>query len=91
MPYVLWTAAYNTTAIGIYILLEMLQHITAPRPPPRDESKDADLHEPPAPQVAQAPALFEAINRNGLLVFLFVSTDSQFGLGCNAKVRARRT
>lgn len=70
-----WTAAYNTTAIGIYILLEMLQHHTAPPPPPRDDTKDADLHDPPPLRLAQAPALFEAVNRNGLVIFLFVRTS----------------
>ncbi|EJD51891.1 GWT1-domain-containing protein [Auricularia subglabra TFB-10046 SS5] len=72
LPYVLWTAAYNTSAILIYILLEILQKQETPAPV-RDDTKDADLIVPPPTRPAQAPVLLEAINRNGLLFFLLAN------------------
>lgn len=72
LPYVLWTAAYNTSAILIYILLEMLQKQEAPAQI-RDDTKDADLIEPRPIRPAQAPLLLEAINRNSLLFFLLAN------------------
>ena len=51
MSYVFWVAAYNTSFLLGYLLLEMV------------------FFETPAPLHA-VPPLLEAINRNGLVVFL---------------------
>ena len=57
MSYVLWTAAYNTTFLLGYLIVEMLFFPSIP-------SSDTPYISNPV------PPLLEAINRNGLLVFL---------------------
>lgn len=55
-PYVLWTAAYNTTFLLGYLVIEMLFFpTTTPTTTPRSPA---------------VPRLLDAINRNGLVVFL---------------------
>lgn len=56
MTYVLWTAAYNTTFLLGYILIEMTFFPSSPQPT-----------NPPSKPV---PPLLHAINQNGLVVFL---------------------
>lgn len=57
LPYVLWTAAYNTTFLLGYLTIEILFF-----PPSTNDS----------PSFA-VPPLLEAINRNGLAVFLLAN------------------
>jgi phosphatidylinositol glycan class W len=57
LPYVVWVAAFNTTFLGLYLILHLVL----------DPSGGEEEGE------AKAPAIFEAINRNGLVVFLVVS------------------
>ncbi|GAA5954654.1 hypothetical protein JCM8115_004652 [Rhodotorula mucilaginosa] len=54
LPYVIWVAAFNTTFLGLYLILHLVL----------DPSGGEEEGE------AKAPAIFEAINRNGLVVFL---------------------
>ncbi|TKA53224.1 hypothetical protein B0A53_04080 [Rhodotorula sp. CCFEE 5036] len=54
LPYVVWVAAFNTTFLGLYLILHLVL----------DPSGGEEEGE------AKAPAIFEAINRNGLVVFL---------------------
>ena len=54
MGYVFWVAAYNTSFLLGYLLLEM------------------KLYDTPAPLHA-VPPLLDAINRNGLVVFLIAN------------------
>jgi hypothetical protein len=60
LPYVVWVAAFNTTFLGLYLILHLVL----------DPSGGEEEGE------AKAPAIFEAINRNGLAVFLVVSPRS---------------
>ncbi|GAA5972977.1 hypothetical protein JCM21900_006180 [Sporobolomyces salmonicolor] len=53
LPYVLWTVAFNTSFLFLYLLI----HI-------------ATASSKSGPGAPAAPAIFEAINRNGLVVFL---------------------
>ena len=50
LPYVLWTAAYNSTFLFTYLVIELLLSPTPPTPP-----------------------LLEAINANGLVIFLIAN------------------
>ncbi|KAG1802678.1 GWT1-domain-containing protein [Suillus plorans] len=63
ISYVLWVAAYNTSFILGYILLDMVIR------DPTDPSGEWLLIEEKGPK-SSAPALLEAINRNGLMLFL---------------------
>ncbi|CEQ42998.1 SPOSA6832_04890 [Sporobolomyces salmonicolor] len=58
LPYVLWTVAFNTSFLFLYLLI----HI-------------ATASSKSGPGAPAAPAIFEAINRNGLVVFLVVSSS----------------
>lgn len=51
LPYVVWTVAYNTTALALYLAIELWLF-------------------PPASVAPPCPPLLDAINRNGLVVFL---------------------
>ncbi|TXT11139.1 hypothetical protein VHUM_01890 [Vanrija humicola] len=51
LPYVVWTAAYNTTALALYLAIELWFF-------------------PPSSDAPPCPPLLDAINRNGLVVFL---------------------
>jgi phosphatidylinositol glycan class W len=57
MPYVFWTAAFNTTFLLGYLVLEIM-------------STDSDFA---TDNVNPVPPLLDAINQNGLIVFLMVS------------------
>ena len=75
LPYILWVAAYNTTAILGYFALDLLFF---PRPERYDPTSGLKRSPRAGGQIkeyaqAQAPALLEAINKNGLALFLLVS------------------
>lgn len=59
MPYVVWIAAFNTSFLFLYLVIQSWANA---RPSARDTG---------------APAIFEAMNRNGLVVFLVVSENPQ--------------
>jgi phosphatidylinositol glycan class W len=79
LPYVLWVAAYNTSFILGYLLLDLFFF-----PSPLSKSAYSSTsklkvpvknHSPLRPQQQQAgnpPALLEAFNENGLALFLLV-------------------
>ncbi|KAF8336428.1 GWT1-domain-containing protein [Cantharellus anzutake] len=73
LPYVLWVAAFNTTVLLGYLLIDT--HFFHVKPPPSFpyagtsqtfESDDTGIER-------KAPELLEAINRNGLVVFLLAN------------------
>ncbi|GAA6022105.1 hypothetical protein JCM11491_002111 [Sporobolomyces phaffii] len=66
LPYVLWIAAFNTSFIFLYLLV----HLAA-----TNSFFESSRHRPrpiaaPPPSPLESPMIFEAINRNGLVVFL---------------------
>jgi len=80
LPYVLWVAAYNTSFILGYLLLDLFFF-----PSPLSKSAYSSTsklkvpvknHSPLRPQQQQAgnpPALLEAFNENGLALFLLAN------------------
>jgi phosphatidylinositol glycan class W len=66
LQYVLWVAAYNTSFLLGYIILGALYHGNSPL---LDVSDPEDTNQ-------EVPVLLNAINKNGLLFFLVVSTSS---------------
>ncbi|KAH7106982.1 GWT1-domain-containing protein [Auriculariales sp. MPI-PUGE-AT-0066] len=75
-PYVIWTAAYNTTALGVYQNLNsnVKKFVSTTIGKGKTLVMEPDLQEPPPPpNVARSPPLFEAINKNGLVFFLLAN------------------
>ncbi|KAF8558649.1 GWT1-domain-containing protein [Imleria badia] len=73
LPYILWIVAFNTSFIFAFYLLDMIFFPTriSKLKDPSDPSGKRILQEDPTTSTPQsAPALFEAINRNGLAIFL---------------------
>lgn len=84
LPYILWVTAYNTTFVLGYLLLDIY---FAPSPTQsnmlrpkklKSERLDVDPRVPPSPQVVAAAPLLEAVNKNGLALFLFVRSFLRF-------------
>ncbi|GAA5896233.1 hypothetical protein JCM6882_008526 [Rhodosporidiobolus microsporus] len=61
LPYVLWITAFNTSFLFLYLAV----HLVVAASPSSSSSPTAR-----ARSATAAPAIFEAINRNGLVVFL---------------------
>ncbi|KAG9308307.1 GWT1-domain-containing protein [Chiua virens] len=73
LPYILWVVAYNTSFILAFYLLEMTFFPTriSKLKDPSDPSGKRILQEDPTTSTPKsAPALLEAVNKNGLVVFL---------------------
>jgi phosphatidylinositol glycan class W len=81
LPYILWVAAFNTSFIFGYFLLDLfffpsplsksIYSPTSKLKVPKERRKfPAESQIPPA---KDAPVLLDAINQNGLAVFLLVS------------------
>jgi phosphatidylinositol glycan class W len=83
LPYILWVAAFNTTFIFGYLFLDLFffpsssssktvySTMSKPEVSPDNSSILRDQHLPPL--TGNPPALLEAINRNGLVLFILVS------------------
>ncbi|KAF8843467.1 GWT1-domain-containing protein [Paxillus ammoniavirescens] len=71
LPYTLWIVAFNTSFILGYYLLDMLFFPTriSKLKDPSDPSGKRILHEDTS-KTKSAPALLEALNKNGLVIFL---------------------
>ncbi|GAA5944193.1 glucosaminyl-phosphotidylinositol O-acyltransferase [Sporobolomyces koalae] len=72
MPYVLWIVAFNTSFLFLYLVVHLCasssifsSHVLRPEPAARQP--------PPRSGLGTSPLIFEAINRNGLAVFLIAN------------------
>ncbi|KAF9238094.1 GWT1-domain-containing protein [Melanogaster broomeanus] len=73
LPYVLWIVAFNTSFILGYYLLDMLffpTRILKIKDPSEPSGKRILQEDPMTPMTKSAPALLEALNHNGLVIFL---------------------
>lgn len=78
LPYILWIVAFNTSFILAFYLLDMIFFPTriSKLKDPSDPSGKRILQEDPTTSTPKsAPALLEAINKNGLVIFLAVSPN----------------
>ncbi|THH03925.1 hypothetical protein EW145_g5899 [Phellinidium pouzarii] len=85
LPYVVWVAAYNTSFIMCYLVLDIL---AAPATNSRSQgwegassqleppSSETFYKEPKAKPKSRAPALLNAINLNGLALFLLANVGT---------------
>ncbi|KAL5628296.1 hypothetical protein BROUX41_003044 [Berkeleyomyces rouxiae] len=64
LPYVLWTAAFNTAQIMACCIVETVFFPAAHNPPAGDVRSEKEIHD------ASTSRLYRAINRNGLAIFL---------------------
>ena len=85
MPYIFWVAAFNTTFILGYLVLDLLFF---PSKSVYSQTSKLKVPDAMAGQVGiqeeqeRTPLLLEAINRNGLILFLAVCTVVQFSTIC---------
>lgn len=78
LPYILWIVAFNTSFILAFYLLDIIFFPTriSRLKDPSDPSGKSILQEDPTTSTPKsAPALLEAINKNGLVIFLLVSPN----------------
>lgn len=63
LPYVLWTVAFNTSFIFAYLMIHLA--VASSSSSPSSPATASNL-------ASKSPAIFHAINQNGLVVFLVV-------------------
>ncbi|GAA5979812.1 hypothetical protein JCM11641_002701 [Rhodosporidiobolus odoratus] len=66
LPYVLWITAFNTSFIFLYLAIHLVVASRSSSP----SSTSPSQHGNSSQSATTAPVIFEAINRNGLVVFL---------------------
>lgn len=70
LPYVLWITAFNTSFLFLYLIVHLVA-TNASSSSAASTSTSPSLHSPQlSSSPISAPLIFEAINRNGLIVFL---------------------
>ncbi|KAJ4473893.1 GWT1-domain-containing protein [Lentinula aciculospora] len=80
LPYVIWTAAYNTSFVMFYLILDNLAPLKTKRAH-ASRTSPSSLHLPPSSYFtnavtkseSEAPPLLQAINLNGLALFLLAN------------------
>ncbi|KAK0452461.1 GWT1-domain-containing protein [Armillaria borealis] len=70
LSYILWVAAYNTSFILGYLLLDLYFY---PSPSKSKYNRQQNDHDVLPSRVAVSAPLFEAINKNGLVLFLLAN------------------
>ncbi|BGO98161.1 Glucosaminyl phosphatidylinositol (GlcN-PI) nositol acylation protein [Rhodotorula toruloides] len=63
LPYVLWTVAFNTSFIFAYLMIHLAVASSSSSSTPSSSSAASNL-------ASKSPAIFHALNQNGLVVFL---------------------
>ncbi|BGP29686.1 Glucosaminyl phosphatidylinositol (GlcN-PI) nositol acylation protein [Rhodotorula toruloides] len=63
LPYVLWTVAFNTSFIFAYLMIHLFVASSSSSSPSSSSAAASSL-------ASKSPAIFHAINQNGLVVFL---------------------
>ncbi|KAH0831252.1 GWT1-domain-containing protein [Lanmaoa asiatica] len=76
LPYILWIVAFNTSFILAFYLLDMIffpTHLSKLKDPSDPSGKRILQEDPTTSTPKSAPALFDAINKNGLIIFLIAN------------------
>jgi hypothetical protein len=97
LPYITWVAAFNTSFLLGYILLDLIffpsplsKSVYSPTSKLKVQPDSVLLsrdtrHDRGADGTATAPVLLEAINRNGLALFLLVGNVPPVARGCGCR------
>jgi phosphatidylinositol glycan class W len=71
LGYVFWTVAFNVTYLLAYLVVDLV-YFSSTNGSAFSSSSAADGSHAVQNSVRGAPSLFEAVNRHGLAIFLFV-------------------